>query len=64
MFVSRILDWYLEEVQTALQKGDWSKADEVLGMIATYQQARNQMIDIRPERIRAEVRYNKMHVFL
>ena len=63
MFVSRIWDWYLEEVQTALQKGDWSKADEVVGMIATYQQARNQTIDIRPERIRAEVRYNKMHVF-
>lgn len=40
MFVSRIFDWYLGEVQEGLKSGDWAKADEVVGMIDTYQQAR------------------------
>ena len=39
MFVARILDWYLEEVQGALKSNDWTKADEVVDMINTYQQA-------------------------
>lgn len=63
MFVSRIMDWYLGEVQEALQGGDWKKADEVVGMIATYQQAKNKTLDIRPEKIQAEIKYNKLEVF-
>lgn len=63
MFVSRIMDWYLAEVQEALQKGDWTKADEVIGMIGTYQQAKNKTLDITPEKIQAELKYNKMDVF-
>lgn len=50
MFVSRIMGWYLAEVQDALQGGDWSKADEVIGMISTYQQAKNKTLDISPKR--------------
>ena len=42
LFVSRIFLWYLGEVQSALKTQDWSKADEVLGMIETYQQAKSQ----------------------
>lgn len=63
MFVSRIMDWYISEVQEALKGGDWSKADEVLGMISTYQQAKNKTLDISPERIQAELKYNKLEVF-
>lgn len=63
MFVSRILGWYLSEVQNALQSGDWSKADEVLSMISTYQQAKNRELDIRPEKMEAEVRYNQLDMF-
>lgn len=63
MFVSRILDWYLEEVQGALQSGDWSKADEVVNMVGTYQQAKNKTLDISAKRIEAELKYNKMDVF-
>ncbi|MEG1748304.1 MAG: cytochrome c biogenesis protein CcsA [Tannerellaceae bacterium] len=63
MFVSRIMDWYLSEVQTALQSGEWSKADEVVGMISTYQQAKNKTLDISPKKIQAELKYNKMEVF-
>ncbi|WP_289006288.1 cytochrome c biogenesis protein CcsA [uncultured Parabacteroides sp.] len=63
MFVSRIMEWYLAEVQDALQKGDWSKADEVIDMIGTYQQAKNKTLDISAKRIEAELKYNKMDVF-
>lgn len=63
MFVSHILDWYLGEVQGALKTGDWSKADEIVGMIHTYQQAKNKTLDIRPEKIEAEIKYNRLDVF-
>ena len=63
MFVSRIFDWYLGEVQEGLKSGDWAKADEVVGMIDTYQQAKNKTLDISPKRMQAELKYNKMDVF-
>lgn len=63
MFVSRIMEWYLGEVQNALQSRDWSKADEVLGMITTYQNAKNKTIDIDPKKLRAELKYNKLEIF-
>lgn len=63
MFVARIMDWYLEEVQEGLKSNDWTKADEVAGMISTYQQAKNKTLDISPKKIQSEVKYNKMDVF-
>lgn len=63
MFISRIMDWYLAEVQEALHGGDWKKANEVVTMITTYQQAKNKTLDIRPEKIQAEIKYNKLEVF-
>lgn len=50
MFVARILDWYLEEVQGALKSNDWTKADEVVDMINTYQQAKSTLHHITPEK--------------
>ena len=63
MFVARILDWYLEEVQGALKSNDWTKAEEVVDMINNYQQAKSTLHHITPEKIKTEVRYNKMDVF-
>lgn len=63
MFVSRILDWYLMEVQTGLKGGDYSKADEILEMIHTYQQKKNTVLDINPRKIEAELTYNKLDIF-
>lgn len=63
LFVSRIMDWYVAEVQDALQSGDWSKAGEVVGMIGTYQQAKNKSLAISPKKIEAELKYNKMDIF-
>ena len=63
MFVSRVMDWYLSEVQAAFKSGDWSKADEVLGMIGTYQDAKSGTLKIDHEKIASEIKYNKQEVF-
>lgn len=63
MFVARILDWYIEEVQAGMKEGDWSKADEVVKMISTYQQAKNKTLDLNPKRLEAELKYNRLDIF-
>lgn len=63
MFVSHIMGWYLAEVQEALNSGDWKKADEMVDMISKYQQVRGNSVDISPEKIQAEIKYNQMDVF-
>ena len=50
-------------VRQVIIGGDWAKADEVVGMIDTYQQAKNKTLDISPKRMQAELKYNKMDVF-
>lgn len=63
MFVSRVMDWYISEVQTALKSADWTKANEVLGMIATYQDAKSGTLIIDHEKLASEIKYNKQQVF-
>lgn len=63
MFVSRIFDWYLEEVGKAVYNGNWDGADKVLDMIDTYQQAKATGVDIDREKMKAEVEYNRLNIF-
>ena len=63
MFVSRIFYWYLSEVQGSLKSGDWSKANEVLDMISTYQTAKNNVPEFDKDKIVLELKYNKLEVF-
>ncbi|MDR2969185.1 MAG: cytochrome c biogenesis protein CcsA [Tannerellaceae bacterium] len=63
LFVVQIFPWYIGEVQSALHSGDWKKPDEILGMLQTYQQAKNKTLDINPKRIAAEIKYNQLNVF-
>ena len=63
MFVSRIFDWYLEEVSSSLKSGNWKTPDEIAGMIDTYQQAKSAGVDISHKRMETEVKYNKLNVF-
>jgi len=63
MFVSRIFHWYLSEVQDAIQSGDWSKPNEILDMIATYQAAKNNVPDFDNRKIDLELKYNKLNIF-
>ena len=63
LFVAQIMGWYLQEVEEGLKTNDWQKADEVLAMIDTYQQAREDILDIRPAKMEAEIRYNQLDLF-
>lgn len=63
MFVSRIFDWYLEEVAVAIKNNDWSGADKVIDMIDTYQQVKADGVDISHGKLETEVRYNKLNIF-
>ena len=63
MFVSRIMNWYREEVRNSLRSGDWTKSTEILTMIQTYQNARETSAVLDPTRIEAEVKYNKLEIF-
>ena len=63
MFVSRIFYWYLSEVQEALQSNDWSKPNEVLDMVLTYQKAKNNVPEFDMGLIDIELKYNKLKVF-
>lgn len=63
LFVSKIFDWYLDEVAGAVSGHEWEQADRVLGMISTYQQAKVSGVDISPEKMHAEVLYNRLNVF-
>ena len=59
MFVSKIMGWYLSELSDKNVK----QADEVLGMIRTYQNAKNKVIAVDQKKIDAEVTYNKARIF-
>ncbi|MDR0749144.1 MAG: cytochrome c biogenesis protein CcsA [Tannerellaceae bacterium] len=63
MFVSQVLDWYLMEVQSGMKEGDFSKADEVLDMIRIYQKKKNTTLDINPQKIEVELKYNELNIF-
>ncbi len=63
VFVSRIMYWYLEEVHAAIGSSDWSKADHVLDMIETYQDAKSTEGILNHKKLRAEVKYNNMDIF-
>lgn len=59
LFVSKIMGWYVSELADRNVK----QADEVLGMIQTYQAAKNKVIEVDQRRIDAEVYYNKARIF-
>ncbi len=63
LFVSRIMEWYVGEVRASMQSGNWTKPDEIIDMIHTYQDKKNKTLDISPKRIETELKYNRMDVF-
>lgn len=63
LFVTRSFAWYLAEVNHSLRSGDWSKPDQVLGVIKEYQRKNDAGSHINPEKISAEIRYNNMRIF-
>ena len=62
MFVSRIFDWYIEELAYAASTDDWKQADKIVGMIRTYQQAKATGVDISGKKLEAEILYNRLNL--
>lgn len=62
-FIVESFEQYLAEVRESLRNGDWSKADQALGVIESYQLANDKALLIHPEKLQAEIRYNKMNLF-
>jgi cytochrome c-type biogenesis protein CcsB len=62
-FVANAMIWYSETLQHGMKTGDWSEADKVLNLIATYQQKRNNTVDVNPKRLAAEIKYNRLEFF-
>lgn len=63
LFVSKVMFLYAEEVEKALDSGNWQGADKVVEMIHTYQKVKNHTIPVDPSRIEAELLYNKLSLF-
>ena len=63
MFVSRIFPWFATEAVRSAETGDWTTPDEIVGMIATYQEKKAATLDISPRRIEAEMLYNRLDLF-
>lgn len=63
MFVSKIFPWYLSELDRGIQQGEWKQADEIVGMLSTYQKAKSTPGLIDEGKIKAELLYNRMNIF-
>lgn len=59
VLITRTLPWYAE----AVGSGNYVEAGEVLDIIEKYQAARISNLDIKPEKIRAEIFYNRAGIF-
>lgn len=63
LMVSKIIPWYMEEVRSSLQSGDWKTPDEILGIISVYQNARSPLVKEVSRRVDRELLYNRISVF-
>ena len=63
LFITGIFPWYIREVRKATQNNDWSKADEIVDMIKAYQVKRSSTLELNDNKIKAELWYNKLHIF-
>jgi cytochrome c-type biogenesis protein CcsB len=63
LFISRTFTCYLTEVTRSLQSGDWSIPDRVLREIEAWQLQKDKASLIRPEKLKAEISYNRMNIF-
>jgi cytochrome c-type biogenesis protein CcsB len=63
MFVSRIFFSYMSEIRYAMVSDEWDHANELIEMIAMYQQKRSQGVNPDEKKIARELRYNKLEPF-
>jgi cytochrome c-type biogenesis protein CcsB len=63
VFITDSFNNYLAEVRLSLQSNDWSKPDEILNSIKEYQLSNDKASLIRPNKIEAELKYNRLNIF-
>ncbi len=63
IFITQAFERYLSEVRQAMKSGDWSKPDEALSVIEAHQLKNDKASLIQPEKLQAEIRYNRMDLF-
>jgi len=63
LFVSQCLPAFVLGIRNAVQTEDWSKPQDIIKQISTYQKDKNNLIEINPKKIDAELLYNRVNVF-
>ncbi len=63
VFITETFKNYLSEVRFSLQTNDWSKPDELLVKINEYQVRNDKSSLIKPDKIKAELSYNRLNIF-
>jgi cytochrome c-type biogenesis protein CcsB len=61
-FISNVFLTYINDIQIGIKEGNFQKADEMLGMIASYQ-TKTRTFDVDMGKIEIELMYNKMNIF-
>ncbi|KUK78741.1 MAG: Cytochrome c biogenesis protein [Proteiniphilum acetatigenes] len=63
IFVTGIFNRYLTAVRHSLLSGDWQEPDRLLQELTAWQLDHDTASLIHPQKIEAEIRYNRMHIF-
>ncbi|MCL1933448.1 MAG: cytochrome c biogenesis protein CcsA [Candidatus Azobacteroides sp.] len=62
LFVSQSLIDCVIEIRKATQTGDWAKPQEIVNQISTYQQNKNNTLEVDRKKINAELLYNRFNL--
>ena len=62
-FIKHAFRWYLSSVKDAVETGDYSEADKILGVLQQNQRAVGKAVIPSEKQIEAEILYNKYDVF-
>lgn len=62
-FIRNSFENYIAEVRAAIKNGDWTKADEALLIINSYQLENDKAGLIHPKKLQAELHYNRIDIF-
>jgi cytochrome c-type biogenesis protein CcsB len=62
-FVKGILSMYFNEIEKAMETGDWQSADEHLGYIMKFQQKYGEEVMPSQAKVNRELLYNRINIF-
>lgn len=63
LFVSKIMDWYIYELNQGVHSDNWKEADKIVDMMNVFQQAKSKTPAIDNRKIKAELLYNQLNLF-